>query len=178
MDKMEDLMKNLDRQYMEIALALARQAFDQEEVPVGALIVDSENKIVATAYNQVEQAHSQAAHAEALVISKAGEFRNDWRLEDYTLYVTLEPCAMCMALIRLSRLKKVVFATESPLFGSHLDKPTLSSVYKEDVLIEKGICAEQSGELMKQFFHLKRTKKGEHGRRKYESHQGSAHTAP
>ena len=90
--------------YMKKALVLARKAFDLGEVPVGSIVVDSNEKIIGRGYNSVEKNKSQLAHAELLAISKAVKKRGDWRLDGCTLYVTLEPCGMCFHAIGLSRI--------------------------------------------------------------------------
>lgn len=163
-------MNYTDVQLMELALALAAKAFQEDEVPIGALIVDKDRKIVATAYNQVEKCSSQSAHAEMIALQKVGELKSDWRLDGCTLYVTLEPCIMCMGLIRLSRIDRVVYGADSPLFGNQLDNSAVSSVYKKDVIIEKGVCGEKSAELLRQFFKKQRLKKGEYVKTGFESY--------
>lgn len=150
-----------DQYFMHEALKQAHKAFETDEVPIGAVIVNNNGTIIARAYNQVEKKHTQTAHAEMLAIAKAGNKISDWRLERCWLYVTLEPCAMCMVLIRLSRMKGVVFGAQSPLFGYHLDKMISLPVYKKDVfVIIQGVRATQTTMLLKKFFQQKR-KKGE-----------------
>ena len=148
-----------DRQCMELALTQARHAFNQGEVPIGAVLVDSTGTIRAQDYNRVEQERTQAAHAEILVLRAAGAVLGDWRLLNCWLYVTLEPCSMCFALIQLSRCTGVLYATRSPLFGYQLDNTGNSQVYKKDILIQsEGLLAEESRELLKEFFQRKRKK--------------------
>ena len=144
--------------YMSKALALARRAFIADEVPIGAVIVNGRGEIIARAFNQSECKMTQMAHAELLALAKAGKKIGDWRLEDCWLYVTLEPCAMCMNAIVISRIKGVVFGAESPLFGYHkVDKDMPSWLYKRDNLaIIGGICEENSRKLLQEFFKKKR----------------------
>jgi tRNA(adenine34) deaminase len=144
--------------YMEKALTLAQRAFKIDEVPVGALIVNSHGEIIARAFNKSECSLTQIAHAELLAIAKAGKKVRDWRLQGCWLYVTLEPCAMCMNAIILSRIEGVVFGAESPLFGYHkFDKDMPSWLYKRDNLaIIGGICQEDSRRLLQEFFKKKR----------------------
>jgi tRNA(adenine34) deaminase len=150
-----------DMQFMAKALEQARRAFNIEEVPIGAIVVDKEGQILARGYNLIEHRFTQAAHAEIIALSRAGKKLKDWRLEGCWLYVTLEPCAMCMNLCLLSRLAGVVFGTTSPLFGYQLDKKIAFRVYKKDTIhIIGGICADESVFLLKQFFQHKRKKKG------------------
>ncbi|CAN5210135.1 tRNA adenosine(34) deaminase TadA [soil metagenome] len=146
------------QQQMKLALAQAQCAFDADEVPVGAIIINKEGAIIAQAYNSVEQTHSQTAHAEMLAIAQAGSALGDWRLEECWLYVTLEPCAMCMNAIIISRLAGVVYGASSPLFGYlKVDKEGSSWLYKRDALtILSGIGEQESRQLLQQFFKQKR----------------------
>lgn len=149
--------------YMKKALKQANYAFDRDEVPVGALVVDAMGTIIARAFNDVQKAHTQTGHAELRALAKAGKKVGDWRLEGCWLYVTLEPCAMCMNAIVLSRLAGIVFGAESPLFGYQIvDKDNPSWLYKRDTLaIIGGVCKEKSIELLQRFFKRKRKKKSE-----------------
>lgn len=144
--------------YMQLALAQAQQAFEKDEVPVGAIIVAPDGKVIAQAYNAVEQTHSQTAHAEMHAIAQAGAVLGDWRLEQCWLYVTLEPCAMCMNAIIISRLAGVAYGASSPLFGYlKVDKEGSSWLYKRDALtILSGIGEKESRQLLQQFFKQKR----------------------
>lgn len=147
--------------FMRKALEQAQKAALKGEVPIGAVIVDPTGTIIARAYNQTEQKHTQAAHAEVQALAKAGKKRGDWRLDGHWLYVTLEPCTMCMGLIRLSRLAGVIYAAESPLFGYRLDSSDGSRVYKKDALrVLDGPFAQESAHLLQKFFKKQR-KKGE-----------------
>ena len=152
--------KTRDELFMSQALLQAQKAGNNDEVPVGAIIVNAEGKIIARAYNAVEKQCSQTAHAELLAIAKAGKTMHNWRLEGCWLYVTLQPCIMCMGLIRLSRLDGIVYATTSPLFGSDLDVIIPSQVYKSEIVIIGGVLQEQAAVLLKKFFQMKRKEKG------------------
>ncbi len=146
-----------DMLYMELALAQAQKAFDANEVPVGAVVVDESGEVIGQSYNQVECLSTQRAHAEMLALEQASTQLGDWRLDDYWVYVTLEPCSMCMHYMKLSRVKGIVFGADSPLFGYRLDKNIPISVYKRDtVRVVPGVGAEKSVNLLKQFFHKKR----------------------
>lgn len=144
--------------YMKLALAKAQEAMGNDEVPVGAIIVSPTGQILAEASNAVQMSHSQTAHAEMLVLAQAGKAIGDWRLQDCWLYVTLEPCAMCMNAILISRLAGVVYGASSPLFGYlKVDKEGSSWLYKRDALtILAGIGEDESKQLLKQFFKQKR----------------------
>ena len=145
-----------DIKYMKKALAQAQKAFQEQEVPVGAVVVGPDNIILGRGYNQVEKKHQQAYHAEVIAISRASKKIGDWRLNNCTLYVTLEPCTMCMGLIRLSRLKRVVYGARSMLFGYQLDKEGQVSLYKKDIEIKEGILVDQAAQILKNFFKQKR----------------------
>lgn len=145
--------------YMKQALNQAQKAFDADEVPIGAVVVDAQGKVLSRAYNNAEKSHTQAGHAEVLAISKAGKKIGDWRLNGCWLYVTLEPCAMCLHLILLSRLEGVVFGASSPVFGYHLDKVGTLSIYKNSCLpikVIEAVCAQESAQMLKHFFIKKR----------------------
>ncbi|GIX04217.1 MAG: tRNA-specific adenosine deaminase [Planctomycetaceae bacterium] len=103
--------------WMQSALDLARQAFDEGEVPVGAVIVHR-GRIIGTGYNQREQLKDPTAHAEMLAITQAAESLGDWRLLDCTLYCTLEPCPMCAGAIIQARVPRVVYGAADPKAGA------------------------------------------------------------
>ena len=150
-----------DQQYMNQALIYAHKAYKQNEVPIGALVVDGNGVIIGRGYNRVEALHSQTAHAEMRAIAAATKKRNDWRLAGCWLYVTLEPCSMCMGLITLSRLQGVVFGASSPLFGYRLDNDAGNSIYKIDAVHTiEGVGAVQAAELLKKFFQKQRKRRG------------------
>ncbi len=100
---------NLDQKYMKIALKEAEKAFQLDEVPVGAVIIQN-NHILSKAYNKKETSKNATAHAEIIAIQKACKKIGDWRLNNCVLYVTLEPCEMCMGAIKEARISKVVYA--------------------------------------------------------------------
>ena len=153
-------MKKNHSFYMQKALEQAWRAFEVDEVPIGAIIVDAQGAIIARAYNHVQKGCSQTEHAELRVIAKAGKKQGDWRLEGCWIYVTLQPCAMCMNAIMLSRLAGLVYGPKSPLFGYGTITSELGPlVYKTDTLaIIDGICQEKSIELLQKFFKQKRKK--------------------
>lgn len=152
-----------DKIFMHKALKQAEHAFSNDEVPVGAVIVNSQGKIIGRGYNQVERRHTQLAHAELIALHQATKKLDDWRLLECWLYVTLEPCAMCMAAIRLSRCAGVVYGADSPQFGYQLvDKGSTFKLYKENVVeVVAGVCAEESGQVLRSFFKVQRAKKKE-----------------
>ena len=149
-----------DIYFMKKALLQAKNAYKIDEVPVGAVVVDADGAIIGRGYNQVEKQHTQAAHAEAIAISAAGRKKGDWRLNGCWLYVTLEPCAMCMNLALLSRLDGIVFGARSPLFGYQLDNDLSFQLYKLGaLLVVTRVCAEEAAMLLKDFFRRKRGRK-------------------
>ncbi|MBI2775062.1 nucleoside deaminase [Candidatus Dependentiae bacterium] len=143
--------------FMQQALVQGKKAFAADEVPIGAVVVNSAGEIIGRGYNQVEKRGCQEFHAEILAIKKACKKMGDWRLENCTLFVTLEPCIMCMGLIQLSRISTLVFAARSPLFGYHLDNYMESQLYKKGIItIKEGVLQDQAAELLKLFFKQKR----------------------
>jgi len=153
--------KSKDLFFMQEAMQQAKLAYAIDEVPIGAVVVNSEGVIIARSHNSVERDCTQRAHAESLAIELAGKSLGDWRLNDHWLYVTLEPCSMCMGLVKLSRLAGVVYGAASPLFGFHLDNQEDLWVYKKDAfLVIEGVMVDETAELLKNFFHNKRKKGG------------------
>ncbi|WGL61419.1 tRNA adenosine(34) deaminase TadA [Pigmentibacter sp. JX0631] len=153
--------KNIDSFYMLRCLELAQKAFQQQEVPVGAIVVDhSNNSIIAEAYNLRETHNNATAHAELIAISNACQNLARWRLTGCTLYVTLEPCFMCAGAIILARLPRVVFATFDPKAGAvgSLTNLLSDSRLNHTCEVTTGIFAEESSLLLKSFFKLRRNK--------------------
>jgi len=138
---------------MSKALAEARRAFDNGEVPIGCIIV-YEGEIIATAANERVTQKNVLCHAEILAIDQACKKLNDWRLEGCTLYVTLEPCPMCAGAIVQARIPKVVYGAKSlkaGCAGSILDilnEPR----FNHRVEVETGVCEEECATLMSEFF--------------------------
>ncbi len=141
-----------DTYYMRLALKQAERALEEEEIPVGAVVV-CQGKIVAKAYNQTEMLTDVTAHAEMLAITSAAQTIGAKYLKDCTLYVTLEPCLMCAGAIYWSQLGRLVF-------GASEEKRGFLSLGK-DVLhpktnVTSGILAEESALLLKEFFSMRR----------------------
>lgn len=152
-----------DQTFMQAALHEADRAYRHNEVPVGAIIVNPQGTIIGKGYNQVERRHTQLAHAELIALQKAAKKIDDWRMIGCWMYVTLEPCAMCMAAIRLSRCAGVVYGADSPQFGYQLvDKDSSFKLYKENIVeIVPGVCAQESTAVLRSFFKVQRAKKKE-----------------
>ncbi len=149
--------KEKDIFFMKEALVEAFKAYEMDEVPVGAVVVNGKGTIIGRGYNQVERDCTQRSHAEQIAIEQAGKALRDWRLEGCWVYVTLEPCVMCINLIKLSRCAGVVYGAASPLFGFQLDKIDKDSVYKRDTFsIIEGVCSDESASMLKKFFRQKR----------------------
>lgn len=148
---------NKDEKYMKLALKEAEKAFNEGEVPIGAVLVCNE-KIVAINHNRKEQHQQAIDHAEILVIKEACEKRNSWRLNDCTLYVTVEPCLMCCGAIIQSRIKKLVYGTKNEKFGAvkGIDNTLNNPKANHHVEIIEKICEIESKEILKKFFENKR----------------------
>lgn len=144
------------------ALREAEAAGGEDEVPIGAIIVHEaaggEPKIIAAAHNQREQLRDPTAHAEMLAITQAAQALNNWRLEDCTLYVTLEPCPMCAGAIVLARIPRVVYGAADPKAGAAqslfnlLDDVRLN--HRAEVV--SGVLSDRCGQVLSQFFAGKR----------------------
>jgi tRNA(adenine34) deaminase len=152
-------MDNKKALFMTQALRQATIALRKNEVPVGAVIVDKHEKIIARAHNLVETRHCQTAHAEALAIQKACKKIGDWRLNGCWIYVTLEPCLMCIGLIQLARIEGIVFGAQSRLFGSGLGDGSKLPAYTKGLTIHGGIMTHESISLLQAFFKHVRKKK-------------------
>jgi tRNA(adenine34) deaminase len=149
-------MKN-DSYYMQLALKEAVKAAERDEIPVGALVVSPYGEVLGKGRNAVEKNQCQEAHAEIRAIRQATKKIKDWRLTGCTLYVTLEPCMMCVSLIALSRISRIVYGAKSPLFGYHLDKEGVLALYTRQIKsITSGVRAEESARLLRDFFKKKR----------------------
>ena len=145
--------------YMKEALKEAKKAYNKEEIPVGAVIV-KDNKIIAKAHNLRETKKSSISHAEVLAIQKANKKLDAWRLEDCEMYITLEPCMMCMGAIINSRIKKIYIGTLDPKTGSCVSVIDINKYkFNHEVEIEMGILKEECEYILKDFFKVLRTKK-------------------
>jgi tRNA(adenine34) deaminase len=141
-----------DEYFMNMALKEARKAYDEKEVPVGAIVV-SQKQIVAKAYNQTEKLNDATAHAEILAITSAMSFLGNKYLNDCTLYVTLEPCIMCAGALKWSQVGRVVFAAEDLKHGfMRYGKELLHPRTK----LEYGILQHPCSAILSHFFAGKR----------------------
>ena len=139
-----------DNYFMNLALEEANKAANADEVPVGAVIVNGGGEIISSAFNTVEKDVSCIMHAEIKAILNAQKQLENWRLDECSLYVTLEPCIMCCGAILLSRISKVVYGTIDPKGGS------ASTILNGKIEVISGIMEEKSSLLLKSFFKSKR----------------------
>jgi tRNA(Arg) A34 adenosine deaminase TadA len=148
----------LDQVYMDRALALAQGAAAVGEVPVGAVITNAADKIVAEAANAPIRLNDPTAHAEILAIRAACREASNYRLPGHTLYVTLEPCTMCAAAIANARIARVVFAAADPKGGAvdngvrFFDAPTCH----HHPVVTSGLAAETAAQMLRDFFRARR----------------------
>jgi tRNA(adenine34) deaminase len=146
-----------DMEFMKLALKEAKKAYIEGEVPIGAILVCN-NEIIASNHNRKEQNSQAIDHAEILVIKEACHLKNDWRLNDCTLYVTVEPCLMCCGAIIQARIEKLVYGTGNRKFGGvgGIDKTLNNPKANHTVEIISNICQNEAKELMQKFFKNKR----------------------
>ena len=154
---MREPQTSLDQRFLEAALAEARAAASDGEVPIGAVVV-WEGRIIGRGRNRVETAQDPTAHAEILAIGAAAQTVKSWRLDEGTLYVTLEPCQMCAGAIVLARIPRLVYGARDPKAGAC---GSLSMVVQDLRLnhraeVQPGVLAEECGALLESFFRSKR----------------------
>ncbi len=146
-----------DEHFMMMCLKEAHVAFDSEEVPVGAIILSPEGKVIARTHNLTRRVNRPTAHAELLAIDMAADAIGNYRLLNCTIYVSLEPCIMCAGAIVEARIKRLVFGccdTKAGAFGSVIDVNSLPLNHKVEVT--GGVYAEKSEALLKKFFQARR----------------------
>lgn len=139
--------------WMNAALAEARVALLHGDVPIGAIVVH-EGQIIARAHNEVEKLHDASAHAEMLALKRASQKLGRWRLDDCTLVVTLEPCAMCAGSMVLSRVKTLVFGAADPRMGAvgSLFNLAEHSALPHQLQVYSGVCESECSTLLTDFF--------------------------
>jgi tRNA(adenine34) deaminase len=143
---------------MQAALSLAKVAADKGEVPVGAIVVNEAGEILGTGQNLREQSNDPTAHAEVIAIRQAAEKISSWRLDDLTIVVTLEPCAMCAGAIAQSRIKRLVFGAwdeKAGAVGSVIDVIRDPRALTK-VEVVTGIMEKECSEVLSNFFNTKR----------------------
>jgi tRNA(adenine34) deaminase len=149
-----------DSEYMRIALHEAKLAADEGEVPVGAVVV-CDGRIIGRGRNACERLNDATAHAEMVAITAASQALGTWRLEDCTLYVTLEPCPMCMGACLNARVKRVVYGAFEPKAGACGSVVDLRAPvgYNHAIEATSGVLGAESSELLKSFFRALRERR-------------------
>ena len=144
--------------FMQLALQEAAAAVEENEVPVGAVIVHSERRVIASDHNRREQLRDPTAHAEMLTITQAAEALGSWRLDDCTLYVTLEPCPMCAGAIVQARIPRVVYGADDPKSGAvHSLFKLLNDVrLNHQCSVVSGVLSEPCANVLSRFFQHQR----------------------
>jgi tRNA(Arg) A34 adenosine deaminase TadA len=142
---------------MRLAIEQAHQAESLGEVPVGAVLV-IEGALIAAAFNAPISGCDPSAHAEIAVLRKAAELRKNYRLPFSTLYVTIEPCTMCMGAMIHSRVQRVVFGAREPRAGAVVSQLQLAGqpFYNHQIEVTEGVLADECGALVSTFFRAKR----------------------
>ncbi len=146
--------------WMQYALKLAERSRDEGEVPVGAVIIKDE-KLIAEGWNQPIDRNDATAHAEIMAIRAAGKMLNNYRLPDTTLYVTLEPCTMCVGAIIHARIANVIFGAPDPKTGAAGSAVDVFSAdcHNHQVRVNGGVMKNDCGQILREFFKERRAKK-------------------
>jgi len=149
--------KEPDGKYMKMALDEAKEAGRRGEVPVGAILVKG-GEVLSRDHNRCIELNDPTAHAEILVLRKAGEILKNYRLNDTVMYVTAEPCPMCASAMVHSRISRLVFGTVEPKFGAVESRFKLlqDNGFNHKVEVEKGVLDKECAEILKNFFRERR----------------------
>ena len=156
---------NCDKEFMKIAIEEALKAYEENEVPVGAVLVTGDGVLICWEHNRIEQLNDATAHAEILTLRAASKILKRRRLSDCTLYSTVEPCAMCAGALVLCRVKRLVYGVTDSKFGAAesifnvVNNPALN----HQLEVTAGVLEEDCRELMKKFFADNRRTKEEFG---------------
>ena len=146
-----------DEEYMEKALELAQKAASRGEIPVGAVVVDKDGKIIGEGFNRREELQSPTAHAEVLAIEQAAKTLHNRRLSGCTLYVTLEPCPMCAGAVMNAGLKRLVYGAFDDKNGACASVATLfDEKFTHIPMVRSRVLKERCGEILSEFFKDKR----------------------
>ncbi len=150
-------MDSVDQQWMRYAIRLAQRAESQGEVPVGAVLVKND-EVIAEGWNRPILEHDPTAHAEVMAIRHAGKRMQNYRLLDTTLYVTLEPCVMCMGAISQARIKHLVFGAYDPKRGAvcHALKLAEADFLNHSLSWQGGVLESECAEILTDFFKARR----------------------
>ena len=146
-----------DNYWMGIAIQEAIKARDEGEVPVGAVLVKNQ-KLIAQAHNQPILKNDASAHAEIQVLRIAGEKTNNYRLNNTIIYVTLEPCIMCLGAIMNARIKRIVFGSKDYKIGACAicEDKAYSKNFNHKIIVDSGVLESECSQLLKNFFKAKR----------------------
>jgi tRNA(adenine34) deaminase len=157
-DQLQNLLQPHER-WMWCALEQARQAFEAEEVPIGAVVVHEE-RVIGEGFNQREMLNDPTAHAEMIAITQAAEALGTWRLLDCTLYVTLEPCPMCAGAIVQARIPRVVYGAADPKAGAchTLYQITDDARLNHRAGVIGGVLQDECRGLLQEFFAVQRSR--------------------
>ncbi len=155
--KMRKKIKKQQKQYMEIAIELAKKSYENGDVPVGAIVV-YKGEIIGIGYNKKELEQNAIKHAEIIAIEEACNKLRSWRLDNCILYVTLEPCLMCSGAIIQSRISKVIYAAKSEKFGfiDYVENIFKNPKHNHKIEIIQGDLEKESQKLLQTFFESKR----------------------
>ena len=148
---------NYDEKWMNLAIEQAIKAVDEDEVPVGAVLV-KDGLLIAEAHNQPISTNDPTAHAEIQVLRKAGMKLQNYRLNDSTLYVTLEPCAMCLGAMMHARITRIVYGANDQKTGACGSSENLinANCFNHEIHLTNGILEDECKQLLKKFFNLRR----------------------
>jgi len=155
-----------DRGWMEHALELARRAEAEGEVPVGAVVVNGSD-LIGQGWNRTIGLRDPSAHAEIIALREAGQRLDNYRMPHCILYVTLEPCAMCVSAAIHARLDRLVFGAPDPKTGAMGGAYSLPDIYAHNhrMIVQSGLMAEEAGDLLRSFFRARRRRmQGDTGR--------------
>ena len=153
-----------DIAWMQLALVQAAQAQQLGEVPVGAVLVDAQGELLATGFNRTIIDHDPTAHAEIVALRAGAQQVQNYRLPGASLYVTLEPCAMCLGAMLHARLSRVVFGAPDPKTGAcgSVLNLALEKQVNHHTQVEGGVLAQECGDTLRQFFKERRSKDAKH----------------
>jgi len=149
--------RDIDDRMMRLALEEARACLSGADVPIGAVVALGD-EVLGRAGNERERRGDPTAHAEILALRRAGDRRGSWRLDGCTIYVTLEPCAMCAGAVVLARVERLVYGAPDPNagFAGSLGDLVRDPRLNHRVDVERGLLAEEAGELLREFFRERR----------------------
>lgn len=149
-----------DKKYMRLALQAAEKACQMNEVPIGAILVQKSGEVLAEAWNETISSHDPTAHAEILALRKAGQKLSNYRLPDTILYVTIEPCVMCMGALIHARIGRLVFGAKDLKWGAvgSLYDFSEDRRFNHKIEVTAGVLEAECREMIQDFFRKKREK--------------------